>query len=28
LQFSVSLLYADHSPLSVTGEKFVSMLTR
>ncbi|MCG7587107.1 LysR family transcriptional regulator [Photobacterium sp. OFAV2-7] len=28
LSFSVSLLYADHSPISVTGEKFISMLSR
>ncbi|OLQ70100.1 LysR family transcriptional regulator [Photobacterium proteolyticum] len=27
LRFSVSLLYADHSPISVTGEKFISMLS-
>ncbi|GAB3530290.1 LysR family transcriptional regulator [Photobacterium alginatilyticum] len=28
LRFSVSLLYADHSPISVAGEKFISMLSR
>ncbi|MGF1731681.1 LysR family transcriptional regulator [Photobacterium kasasachensis] len=27
LRFSVSLLYADHSPISVTGKKFISMLS-